>query len=399
MLHSIEQAIKQLQTGGMIVVVDDEQRENEGDIIIAAQHATSEKINFLIKNARGLVCLSMLPNDFERLQIPMMTKHNRAQFQTAFGVSIEAADNVTTGISAADRAETIRVAIDDASGPSNVVMPGHIFPLKAAEGGVLLRNGHTEAGVDLARLAGLKPAAVICEIISDDGSMARLPELKVFAKLHDLPIVSIKDLQTYRLLNESLVDDVAEAKLPIDMHGEFTVHVFKSRLDGSEHVALVKPSKDPLVRLHSECLTGDVFHSRRCDCGAQLDASMQLIAEQGGVLLYLRQEGRGIGLANKIKAYALQEQGMDTVEANLALGFQADERDYGIAAQILKQLGYDNIELLTNNPAKIDALQELGICVTKRRSLQMNPHDDNIHYMQTKANKMQHWINTEMEVQ
>lgn len=400
-LVSIEQAIRDIALGKMVILIDDESRENEGDIVIAAEHITAESMNFMIKHARGLVCLSMLEADFVRLRIPMMVKHNTAPRQTAFGVSIEAREGVTTGISAFDRATTVKTAVHPDTTPNDIVMPGHVFPLCAESGGVLQRNGHTEGSVDLARLAGLHPAAVICEIMNDDGSMARLPELIVFAQQHGISIVSIRDLQTYRLQQENLIKSNAKAQLPIDNLGGFDVEVFTSQIDQSDIVVLSKPlldkSKPPLVRLHSSCLTGDVFGSGRCDCGAQLHQSIEHVAHEGGYIVYLPQEGRGIGLVNKIKAYALQEQGFDTVEANHQLGFAADLRDYGLAAQVLKQLGVEQLRLMTNNPRKVDGLQRYGIEVVERVSVLTPPRETNVCYLTTKREKLGHWVDPTIE--
>jgi len=393
---SIEMAINQLQQGKMIILVDDDSRENEGDVVIAAEYVTPEAINFMIRHARGLVCLPMMPDDFDRLGIPLMVKDNTSRYHTAFGVSIGAAVGITTGISAFDRSKTIKTAVDLGSTRKDIVMPGHIFPLCARQGGVLERRGHTEGSVDLARLAGLRPAAVLCEIIKENGTMARLPDLLEFSKKYKLPIVSIQDLVAYRFKNEKLLVATSSSCLPTNDLGEFQIYSFRSTVNYVEHVALVRHpihSDSPvLVRIHSECLTGDVFGSARCDCGWQLQYALEQIAKNGGVLLYLPQEGRGIGLTNKIKAYALQDEGLDTVEANHRLGFSADERDYGIAAQILKILGVTRLTLLTNNPTKLSALQKYGLEVIERIPLETVPTQHNIHYLRTKREKLGHWL-------
>ncbi|MFM8312876.1 MAG: bifunctional 3,4-dihydroxy-2-butanone-4-phosphate synthase/GTP cyclohydrolase II [Deltaproteobacteria bacterium] len=396
-LSLIEEAIEDLKAGKMVILVDDEDRENEGDLVVAAEKVTSEHINFMAKYGRGLICLAMTDEQLSRLQIPMMVKENQSPYGTAFTVSIEAASGVTTGISAADRARTIAVASHPLSGPKDIVMPGHIFPLRAKEGGVLVRAGQTEGSVDLARLAGLQPAGVICEIMNDDGSMSRLKDLIPYAKEHQLKIVSIADLIKYRMKKECLVKEVASSKMPIAPHGEFTLKVFESVLDGAQHVALISgniQSDSPtLVRAHSECLTGDAFGSMRCDCGAQLQASLSQIGKAGGVLLYMRQEGRGIGLANKIRAYELQDEGLDTVEANHKLGFKEDHRDYGIGSQILKYLGVSQMKLLTNNPRKIYGLDGFGLKIVERVPIEMPPNHKNLNYLTTKRDKLGHLLN------
>jgi 3,4-dihydroxy 2-butanone 4-phosphate synthase/GTP cyclohydrolase II len=394
---TIEDAIKDIKQGKMVVLIDDEDRENEGDLTIAASKVTSKTINFMAKHGRGLICLSLTPERVEELQLPMMSESNTSQFGTPFTVSIEARKGVTTGISASDRAKTIKTAINPKCGPRDIARPGHIFPLRAQPGGVLQRAGQTEGSVDLAKLAGLTPAGVICEIMNDDGTMSRVPELAKFAKKHKLKMVTIKDLINYRLQNESLVTRLATSKIPTKYGGDMTAIVYENMMDNSEHVALVKGDIDKddkvLVRVHSECLTGDVFSSKRCDCGSQLHKAMTIIKKEGkGVLLYMRQEGRGIGLANKLKAYELQDQGLDTVEANLQLGFKPDLRDYGIGAQILVDLGIKKMRLITNNPKKIIGLEGYGLKVVDRVSIETTPHKKNIKYLQAKKKKMGHLL-------
>jgi 3,4-dihydroxy 2-butanone 4-phosphate synthase/GTP cyclohydrolase II len=396
---SIADALGDLREGKMVIVCDDEDRENEGDLTMVAQFATAEKVNFMAKEGRGLVCLCLTPQRCAELNLPPMTVRNEARLQTAFTVSVEAREGVTTGISAADRAHTIQVAIDPASGPGGLVQPGHIFPLMARPGGVLERAGQTEAGVDLARLAGLDPSAVICEIMNDDGTMARVPDLIPYAEKHGLKIITVADLIKYRRRNEKLIRRAATVSMPT-RYGDFKAVGYESVIDGGHHVALVKGNvagrKDVLVRVHSECLTGDTFGSLRCDCGEQFAESLRRIEAEGlGVVLYMRQEGRGIGLINKLKAYALQEQGMDTVEANTELGFAADLRDYGIGAQILADLGLTTIRIMTNNPKKIVALEGYGLRVTGREHIEVDPQDDNVCYLRTKKHKMGHLLEHE----
>jgi len=393
-IASIAEAIEDIKAGKFVIIVDDEDRENEGDLAIAAEKITPEAINFMAKQARGLICLPVAGKRLDELKIPLMVQDNTSRHCTAFTVSIEAKHRVTTGISATDRAETIKAVLDPSTKPEDLVRPGHTFPLRAKEGGVLGRAGHTEAIVDLARLAGLYPAGVICEIMSDDGSMARLPQLEEMSDRFGIKIVTIADLIAYRRRHEKLVHRVAEAKLP-SKYGEFTAIAYRSDVDPDEHLALVmgdlSTEESVLVRVHSECLTGDVFGSLRCDCGEQIALAMQAIAKEGrGVLLYMRQEGRGIGFHNKMRAYALQDEGMDTVEANLALGLPADLRDYGIGAQVLADLGLHKIRLLTNNPKKVIGLEGYGLKVVETIPIVCRPNPYNLHYLETKQKKLGH---------
>jgi 3,4-dihydroxy 2-butanone 4-phosphate synthase/GTP cyclohydrolase II len=397
MFNAIEEAIHDIADGKMIILVDDEDRENEGDLYIAAEKVTPEAINFMATYGRGLICLSLTPEKVEELNLPMMTNDNSSPFGTAFTVSIEARKGVTTGISAHDRAKTILTAIDPKTTPEDLSKPGHVFPLRAKPGGVLQRAGQTEGSVDLSRLAGLYPAGVICEIMDEDGTMARVPRLMKFAAKHNMKIVTIKDLIEYRMRNELLVKRIAEIKMPTEYGGQFTAIAYENSVDQLIHIALVKgewKEKDKVpVRVHSECLTGDVFGSKRCDCGDQLHAAMKIIEREGkGAILYMRQEGRGIGLANKLKAYELQDQGLDTVEANIQLGFKPDLRDYGIGAQILVDLGIKNLRLITNNPRKIVGLEGYGLKVVERIPIEMEPHETNIVYLKTKKSKLGHML-------
>ncbi|MFZ5998384.1 MAG: bifunctional 3,4-dihydroxy-2-butanone-4-phosphate synthase/GTP cyclohydrolase II [Nitrospirota bacterium] len=395
--NTIEEALEDIAKGKMVILVDDEDRENEGDLCMAAEKVTPEAINFMAKYGRGLICLSLTPQRVDELKLPMMTDDNTSSFGTAFTVSIEAKKGVTTGISAKDRATTILTAIDPKSGAEDIARPGHVFPLRAKPGGVLQRAGQTEGSVDLARLAGLYAAGVICEIMNDDGTMARVPQLMEFSKKHGLKIITVKDLIRYRMRTERFIRRVATVQMPTKYGGDFTAIAYANDVDPNIHIALVKgditPDDKVLVRVHSECLTGDVFGSKRCDCGDQLHKAMEIMKQEGkGVILYMRQEGRGIGLANKLRAYELQDKGLDTVEANLKLGFKPDLRDYGIGAQILVDLGVRKMKLLTNNPKKIVGLEGYGLKVVERVPVEVSPHDKNIVYLQTKKKKLGHML-------
>jgi 3,4-dihydroxy 2-butanone 4-phosphate synthase / GTP cyclohydrolase II len=395
---AIEDAIAAIHAGDMVIVVDDANRENEGDLTIAAEKVTPEAINFMARYGRGLICVSMTPERLDELEIPLMVSQNSSRFETAFCVSIEAKGQTSTGISASDRAATVRAALDPATRPSDLARPGHMFPLRSRTGGVMVRAGQTEAAVDLARIAGLYPAGVICEIMNEDGTMARVPELTKFARRHGLLMVTIADLIKYRTRTESLVRRVASAKLPTDF-GDFRISAFESLVDNQTHVAMVLgdigDGKNILVRVHSQCLTGDVLHSIRCDCGAQLDAAMERISAEGrGVLLYLHQEGRGIGLANKIRAYELQDEGFDTVEANERLGFKADQRDYGVGVQILRDLGVRSMRLLSNNPRKLVGIEGYGLSVSEWLPLEIPASESTRRYLKTKKEKLGHKLSS-----
>ena len=404
-LASIPEVIEDIRAGKMVIMVDDPDRENEGDLCMAAEMVTDADINFMATHARGWICLTLDGATADRLDLPVMVHANNSRFHTNFTVTIEAATGVTTGISAADRARTIRVAADPKSEPADLARPGHIQPIRAQEGGVLVRTGQTEGSVDLSKLSGLNPSGVICEIMNEDGSMARMPELEVFAEKHGLKICSVAQIIQYRRLHERLIEKGESVPLPT-AHGDFMLHLYESKVDRLPHFALTKAIETPttvegnprhpdpiLVRPHSECLTGDVFHSRRCDCGEQLEHSMAMIEKEGrGIVLYMRQEGRGIGIANKLKAYKLQDEGMDTVEANIALGFKPDQRDYGVGAQILRHLGVRTMRILTNNPRKFRALQGYGLQIVERVAIEMEPNPENERYLRTKRDKLGHLL-------
>ncbi len=397
-ISSIEEVLQDISEGKMVIIVDDEDRENEGDVMIASEKVTPEAVTFMARYACGLICLSLTEERVRELDLPLMVQENTSPYNTAFTVSIEAKTGITTGISAHDRARTVQVAIDPNCGVNDITRPGHIFPLAARNGGVLVRVGHTEASVDLARLAGLRPSGVICEVMNENGTMARMPDLEVFAEKHGLKIVTIADLIKYKMKNEKLVRRVAETRLPTRYGGEFQLIAYENDMDKKTHLALVKGEINPddpvLVRVHSECFTGDVLGSLRCDCGEQLQLALRMIEhEQKGVFVYMRQEGRGIGLANKLKAYSLQDCGHDTVEANIALGFSPDLRDYGVGAQILNDIGVRKMRLLTNNPKKIKGLEGYGLTVVERVPIEMEPTKDNIAYLTTKQKKLGHILN------
>lgn len=395
-LNTMPEIINDIKQHKMIIVVDDESRENEGDLVMAAQSATAEDVNFMAKHGRGLICVPLEGERMDKLNLHPMISNSNTPFNTGWGVSVDAAKDITTGISAHDRAKAIELLIAKDTKPEDLARPGHLFPLRAKEGGVLVRAGHTEASVDLAKLSGLYPAGVICEIMNDDGTMARMPELLIFAKEHKLKICSIKDLIEYRRKSEKLIKHLALSKLPTE-YGEFTLSVYESKIDKYHHIALIKGDikaandKGVLVRVHSQCLTGDIFSSRRCDCGRQLHSALAEIAKEGaGILLYMSQEGRGIGLVNKVKAYSLQDEGLDTVEANHALGFDADLRDYGIGAQILVDIGVKNIRLLTNNPQKIIGLEGHGLSIINRVAIEVDAAEESKRYLKTKKDKLGH---------
>ena len=396
-MATVPEAIEEYRRGKFVIITDDEDRENEGDLVMAAQFVTPDAINFMAKYGRGLICIPLTEQRVADLRLPMMSEQNTSGFGTPFTVSVEARTGVTTGISAGDRARTVQVLIDPTSGAEDIAKPGHMFPLRARDGGVLVRAGQTEASIDLCKMSGLYPGAVICEIMKADGEMARMPDLKRFARRHGLKIVTINEMIKYRLRHEKLVQRVVETKLPTP-NGDMTIVAYRAEGYPDEHVAIVRGTIDPeqpvLVRVHDQCVTGDVFDSLRCDCGEQKDRALKMIAEEGGVFLYMRQEGRGIGLHNKLRAYELQDQGMDTVDANLALGFPADRRDYGIGMQILRDIGVRKMRLITNNPAKRTGLEAYGLEVVERVPIETLPNEHNIRYLETKRDKMGHTLGT-----
>ena len=399
-ISTVQEALEDIKQGKMVILCDNEDRENEGDLTMAAEKVTPEAINFMAKYGRGLICLSLTEEHIAQLELPMMVEDNTSAFETAFTISIDAKKGTTTGISADDRAVTILAAIADDVKPEDLARPGHIFPLKSREGGVLWRTGQTEGSVDLARMAGLKSAGVICEIMKDDGTMARMPDLELFAKEHGLKIITIADLINYRLQFESLVRRVVTTTMPTSYGGEFNAIIYESQVEHNQHIALFKGTwredDEVLVRVHSECLTGDALGSERCDCGEQLHAAMHKIDQEGkGVIVYMRQEGRGIGFVNKMKAYALQDEGKDTVEANEALGFEPDLRDYGVGAQIIRDLGIRKMRLMTNNPKKIVGLEGYGLIVSERVAMEMEPKGSNVRYLKTKQEKLGHLLNVD----
>ena len=399
-ISTVQEALEDIKQGKMVILCDNEDRENEGDLTMAAEKVTPEAINFMAKYGRGLICLSLTEEHIAQLELPMMVEDNTSAFETAFTISIDAKKGTSTGISAEDRAVTILAAIADDAKPEDLARPGHIFPLKSRKGGVLWRTGQTEGSVDLSRMAGLKPAGVICEIMKDDGTMARMPDLELFAKEHDLKIITIADLINYRLQFESLVKRVVTTTMPTCYGGEFNAIIYESQVEHNQHIALFKGTwtedDEVLVRVHSECLTGDALGSERCDCGEQLHAAMKKIDDEGkGVIVYMRQEGRGIGFVNKMKAYALQDEGKDTVEANEALGFEPDLRDYGVGAQIIRDLGIRKMRLMTNNPKKIVGLEGYGLIVSERVAMEMEPKGTNVRYLKTKQNKLGHLLNVD----
>ena len=397
-MQVVQNAINVLRAGGMVVLVDDEHRENEGDLVMAAELVTPDAINFMATHGRGLICLSLTQSQVEQLNLPMMTRCNNSPYDTAFTVSIEASKGISTGISAKDRAHTIKTAIRSDATPQDVIYPGHVFPLQARKKGVIERRGHTEGSIDLMRLSGLQHSAVICEIMNEDGTMSRMDELRLFADKHHLPIISIQDILNYRIKTEELVTEEISARIPMEQYGDLQLRLFKNEFDHFEHFILYKEPQDsqqaPLVRIHSECLTGDLLGSLKCDCGPQLHSALQRISKEGGALIYLRQEGRGIGLVNKLRAYVLQDQGFDTVDANVHLGLPVDNRDYSIAYQILRHLGWHRVRLMTNNPRKIELLSFFGIEVLQREAIEVPLNPENENYIKVKKQKLGHLFQT-----